>query len=88
MGWQQRSSGNKYNSVVSGHALCIGGYTRKILDYRIKSKVCNVCDRGGAIWYKKPIKHDHVCSKNHKTGSSKAMKPGVGVEMVNNAIMK
>ena len=25
MGWQQRSSGNKYNSV-SGHAISIGGY--------------------------------------------------------------
>ena len=29
MGWQQRSSGNKYNSV-SGHAFCIGGYTSNI----------------------------------------------------------
>ena len=77
MGWQQWSSGNKYNSV-SGPALCIGGYTRKILDYRVKSKLCNVCNR--AIWYKQPIKH-HVCSKNHITGSSKAMEPDdVGVE--------
>ncbi len=38
MGWQQRSSGNKYSSV-SGHDFCIGGYTKKILDYRVKSKV-------------------------------------------------
>ena len=84
MGWQQQSSGNKYNSV-SGHAFCIGGYTRKILDYRVKSKVCNVCDR--AIRYKKPIKH-HVCSKNHITGSSKAMEPDAGVEMMVDAITK
>ena len=56
IGWQQRSSGNKYNSV-SGHAFCIGGYTKKILDFHVKSKVCNVCD--SAIQYKKPIK-EHV----------------------------
>jgi len=84
MGWQQRSSGNKYNSV-SGHAFCIGGYTKKILDYRVKSKVCNVCDR--AIRYKKPIK-EHVCPKNHVTGSSKAMEPDAGVEMMIDAVMK
>jgi hypothetical protein len=41
MGWQQRSSGNKYN-LNSGHAICIGGYSKKILDYCIKSKVCNI----------------------------------------------
>ena len=84
MGWQQRSSGNKYNSV-SAHAFCIGGYTRKILDYRVKSKVCNVSNR--AIWYKKPIKH-HVCSKNHITGSLKAMESDAGVEMMIDAITK
>ena len=53
MGWQQQSSGNKYNSVSTRHAFCIGGYTRKILDYRVKSKVCNVCNRD--IRCKKPI---------------------------------
>ena len=82
MGWQQRSSGNKYYSV-SGLTFCIGGYTRKMLDYRVKSKVCNVCNR--ATQYMKPIKH-HVCSKNHVTGSSKAMEPDVGVEMMVDAI--
>ena len=85
MGWQQRSSGNKYNSV-SGHAFCIGGYTKKILDYRVKSKVCNVCDRA-IQWYKKPIR-EHVCPKNHVTGSSKAMEPDAGVEMMIDAVMK
>ena len=85
MGWQQRSSRNKYNSV-SGHAFCIGGFTKKILDYRVKSKVCNVCNR--AIRYKKPIK-EHVCpTKNHVTGSSKAMEPDAGVEMMIVAVMK
>ena len=40
MGWQQRSSG-KFNSN-SGHAFCIGGYSKKILYYCVKSKVCNI----------------------------------------------
>ena len=77
MEWRQRSSGNKYNSV-SGHAFCISGYTKKILEYRVKCKVCNVCDR--AIQYKKPTK-ENVCPKNHVTGSSKAMEPDASVEM-------
>ena len=44
-----------------------------------------MCDR--AILHKKPIKH-HVCSKNHITGSSKAMEPDEGVEMMVDAITK
>ena len=72
--------------LVSGHAFCIGGYMRKILEYRVESKVCNVCDR--AIRYKKPNKH-HICSKNHATGtSSKAMEPDAGVKMMVDAITK
>ena len=43
MCWQQRSSGNKYN-LNSGHAFCIGGYSKKILDYCIKSNVCSIGD--------------------------------------------
>ena len=84
MGWQQQSSENKYNSV-SGHAFCIGGYTKKILDYSVKSKVCNVCD--SAIQYKKPTK-ERVCPKNHVTGSSKAMEPDASVEMMIDEAMK
>ena len=84
MGWQQRSSGNKYYSV-SGLTFCIGGYTRKMLDYRVKSKVCNVCDR--ATLYKNPIM-EHLCLKNHITESSKAMGPDAGVEMMVDDIAK
>lgn len=42
MAWQQRNSGNKYSSA-SGHALYMGGVTRKPISLAIKSKLCNVC---------------------------------------------
>ena len=45
-----------------------------------------MCDRT-SVQYKKPIKN-HVCSKNHVTGSSKAMEPDAGVEMMVDAIAK
>ena len=62
------------------------GLHEKILDYRVKSKVWNVYDR--AIRYKKPTK-EHVCPKNHVTGSSKAMEePDAGMEMMIDAVMK
>ena len=82
MGRQQRSSGNKYNSN-SGHAFCIGGYSKKILDYCVKSKVCNICDYAAQRFMSaKP----HVCSKNHLLGSSKSMESDAGVEMVMKAV--
>ena len=64
---------------ISGHAFCIGGNTKTILDNCVKSKVCNVCNR--AMWYKKPIK-EHVCPKNHVTGSSKTLESDAVVEMI------
>jgi hypothetical protein len=42
MGWQQRSSGNKYASA-SGDALLVGCRTRKAVAIIVKSKVCNFC---------------------------------------------
>ena len=85
MGWQQRSSRNEYNSI-SGHAFCIGGYTKKILEYRVKSKVCNVCER--ATQYKKQPMKEYVCPKNQVTGSSKVMGPDADVKMMIDAVMK
>jgi len=80
MGWQQRSSGNKYNSN-SGHAFRIGGYSKKILDYRycVKSKVCNTCDYAARRF---TSAEPHERPKNHQLGSSKSMEPDAGVEMV------
>jgi hypothetical protein len=42
MGWQQRSSGKRYNSQ-SGHALLVGQFSRKPVSFVIKSKRCNFC---------------------------------------------
>jgi hypothetical protein len=42
MGWQQRSSGNRYASP-SGDALLIGCRTRKPIAMLVKSKICNIC---------------------------------------------
>jgi hypothetical protein len=72
MAWQQRNSGNRYNSM-SGHALFVGGYSRKPITLSIKSKICSTCK----AWTKKhgdmpPL--EHTCYKNFE-GSSGAMEP-------------
>jgi hypothetical protein len=72
MAWQQRNSGNRYNSA-SGHALFVGGKTRLPISYILKSKLCCYC----RAWSKR---HDpaidpsppHNCKMNHE-GSSGAM---------------
>jgi hypothetical protein len=48
MGWQQRSSGVRYNSP-SGHAFFVGGLCRKPIAVRVKSRICNFC----SAWKKK-----------------------------------
>jgi hypothetical protein len=48
MAWQQRNSGNRYASP-SGHALLMGGITRRPVHLVIKSKICNFCN----TWKKK-----------------------------------
>jgi len=42
MGWNKRSSGNKYDSI-SGHGFVLGKNTKKILQHRVLSKVCSKC---------------------------------------------
>jgi hypothetical protein len=92
MAWQQRNSGNQYNSA-SGHALLVGATTRKPVMLTVKSKICGVC----AAWKRKmdllnsTIEEDeedfdieappHPCPKNHE-GSSAAMEPLACLEMV------
>jgi hypothetical protein len=81
MGWQQRSSGRKYNSP-SGHALFVGHKSQKAVAMVLKSKLCAVC----IAWPKnakntgKPIPW-HICRKNH-TGTSSAMEPIACLDMV------
>jgi hypothetical protein len=81
MAWQQRNSGNRYNSL-SGHALYVGGKTRLPISYCIKSKLCCYC----RAWTKK---HDdlaidpipiHSCKKNWDL-SSGAMEPKACLDM-------
>ena len=69
MGWQQCSGVNKYKSN-SGHTFCIKGYSKNILDYCIKSKVCNTCDYAA-----RPLAsaEPRVCPKNHQLGNSKSI---------------
>jgi predicted small secreted protein len=80
MAWQQRNSGNRYASL-SGHALFVGGFTRRPIGFVIKSKLCNFC----SAWKKKAVDDaeevpDHVCYKNHN-GSSGAMEPIACLEL-------
>jgi hypothetical protein len=47
MAWQQRNSGNRYNSA-SGHALFVGGTLRQPISLLVKSRHCNVCSTWSA----------------------------------------
>jgi hypothetical protein len=81
MAWQQRNSGNRYNSP-SGHGLLVGGRTRKPIALCLKSKYCNYCK----TWKKKPENEGiapplHACCMNHD-GSSSSMEPVACIEMV------
>ena len=71
MGWNKRSSGNRYDSI-SGHGIAFGAQSKKILAYRSVSKVCSFC----SIYKKKHGENStverHDCVKNH-WGSSKSM---------------
>ena len=77
MGWQQKSSGRKYDSN-SGHGLLIGSNTKKVIGFRVKSKTCRVCSTA-----KRENLHipDHFCTKNHMR-SSKAMEVDALLDLV------
>jgi hypothetical protein len=90
MGWQQRSSGIRYNSQ-SGHALLVGGLTRKPICMAIKSKRCVFCNTWKAnnkdvveaaeLDGEDLLIPFHECTKNH-VGSSSSMEPEACLEMV------
>ena len=67
MGWNKRSRGNRYDSN-SGHAFVIGARSNKIVDLRVLSKTCRVCQYAE----KHNKKVQHVCPKNY-SGPSKSM---------------
>jgi len=71
MGWNKRSSGNRYDSI-SGHGIVFGAMSKKVIAYRAVSKACSYCD----IFKKKnseiAVVDTHDCVRNH-WGSSKSM---------------
>lgn len=44
MGWNKRSTGNRYDSI-SGHGIMFGALSKKVLSYRAVSKICSFCDK-------------------------------------------
>ena len=68
MGWQKRSSGNRYDSP-SGHILFIGVKTKKVVNFKIFSTNCATCDKARPVDCTIPF---HRCPKNFE-GSPKAM---------------
>ena len=76
MGWNKRSSGNRYHSL-SGHALVIGRLSKKIVGAIVSSKTCRVCSSAEE---NDEEPSDHVCQKNYD-GSSKAMETDTALHL-------
>jgi hypothetical protein len=74
MGWQKRSSGNRYDSH-SGHAAAVGCKTRKPIALAVLSKFCCICSSGA------DDVPDHDCLKNFE-GASGAMEPHALVDLL------
>ncbi len=68
MGWQVRSSGNKYGSST-GHALMVGALTKKVVDSVVFNKKCALCTKTHRETHRE---RKHRCVKNYE-GSSKSM---------------
>ena len=76
-GWSTRGSGRQYNSDT-GHGVLIGSKTGKCVAFSVKSKRCRICE---AVEQSNKTIKPHECYRNC-TGSSKAMEPAMGVEMI------
>lgn len=66
MGWQKKSSGRHYDSLL-GHCFLVGLLTNKIIGLKVYSKACSVCES-----LHEDQNPDHECSKNWH-GSSGSM---------------
>ena len=80
MGWQVRSSGNKYGSC-SGHAFLIGALSQKRMDSVVYAKKCATCTRHESQTGSIAGVKDHKCIKNYD-GSSKSMEVAALVMML------
>lgn len=76
-GWSTRGSGRQFNSDT-GHGALIGTETGKIVAFDVKSRRCRKCE---AAAKENRTVEVHECYRNW-TGSSKAMEPAMGVEMI------
>ena len=76
MGWNKRSSGNRYHSL-SGHALMICHLSKKIVGAIVSSKMCRVCSSAEENG-EEPS--DHGCPKNYDD-SSKAMETDAALHL-------
>ena len=76
MGWQKRSSGNRYDST-SGHSVFVGAKTRKPCGFVTYHKYCRVC----SLNEDKDNMPEHDCTINHE-GSSGSMEPLALVNLV------
>lgn len=77
MGWQRRGTGRSANSL-SGHGSLIGYHSGKILAFgsrKMSCRYCEVADKQGKTT------EPHDCRRNW-SGSSKAMEPSLGVELL------
>jgi len=70
MGWNKRSSGNRYDSL-SGHAFYIGCLTQQIICAIVTAKQCRICSLNELKGIEPP---EHNCPRNY-LGSSKGMEP-------------
>ena len=77
MGWQKRSSGNRYDSP-SGHMFFIGACTGKIITYQVMCTACNICQNAAK---RKTVPKPHDCVQNFD-GHAKAMEAISASQMV------
>ena len=77
MGWNKRSSGNRYDSI-SGHGFFVGSKTKKIICSRVASKKCKTCDLAEK---RNETPGLHQCCKNHE-GSSKSMEADSALKLL------
>jgi hypothetical protein len=86
MGWQVRSSGNKYGSPT-GHGLLLGAITKNVMDSVIFNKKCAKCTKNATRTGNDSDIKIHKCVKNFE-GSSKSMEAAGLVLMLNRMPME
>ncbi|CAG9132575.1 unnamed protein product [Plutella xylostella] len=73
--WSKRSYGTNY-CASSGAGAIVGMYSKKVLHYGVKNKVCTICSRANKKALDPP---DHICFKNFD-GPSTAMEAAIITE--------